>query len=80
MAAALDPILPAGDPFGQSTQVPTTAPSDVDNTLITPGVVPEAEIDPMLGYLDTLDPNGPRPPLPPLPGGDKEIGIQTNTD
>ncbi len=80
LAAALDPILPAGDLFGQSTQAPTTAPSDVDNTPITSNVAPEIETDPMLGYLDTLDPNGPRPPLPPLPGGDKEIGIQTNTD
>jgi len=80
MAAALDPIIPTGEPFGQSTQGPIIAPSAVDNDLIKPAIVPDVEIDPMLGYLDTLDPDGPRPPLPPLPGGDKEIGIQTNTD
>lgn len=76
MAAALDPIIPNG-PTGQSAEAPflTTQPVYIpDVPVVTPGV----NDDPMLTYLETLDPNGPRPPLEPLPGG--EIGIKTNTN
>ncbi len=79
LAAALDPILPAGEPQGQSIQAPFTVPNN-DDSILEPTDALEVENDPMQGYLETLNPDGPRPPLPPLPGGDKEIPIVTWTD
>jgi hypothetical protein len=76
IAAALDPIIPNG-PSGQSAESPFSA-TQPDYTSEQPVVTPAVDEDPMLDYLEALDPNGPRPPLPPLPGG--EISVITNTN
>ena len=78
MAAALDPIITNG-PDGPSAEAPYSV-SQSDYTNEDPANTLEIVEDPMLDYLETLDPNGPRPPLRPLPGGDSEVIVNTNTD
>ncbi len=76
LAAAFEPIASNG-PDGQSGQ-PLSISTQPDFTNEEPVIAPDVKEDPMLDYLETLDPNGPRPPLQPLPGG--EISVITNTD